>query len=311
MFGCGPVASAVRFPRNFDSPSSIAFVDDTAFVTNEDTITLFNSTNGKYEPVPSTTWYHVDTPDQVVTVGQYAWVANLNGGMLTEFGPDSGHFVRTVNPKKSNFQFGGYLVPNNIHLWYLCLTNNSLIELNGISGKVIRRIPLPPITDPGYIALVDNHVWVASETSNALLELNASSGHLTRSLVADYKGGTFSMTVYDGDVWVDGGMVVEELNGDTGAPIRTVRAVDDDLGGGFGISGGGGSIWVLNENRNLLTELDASNGSLVRIVTEKVGRFSNPRDVAYRNGDVWIVNSGSNSVSEIDAANGKLLRYLW
>ena len=55
---------------------------------------------------------------------------------------------------------------------------------------------------------------------------------------------------------------------------------------------------------------DASNGSLVRIVTEKVGRFSNPRDVAYRNGDVWIVNSGI-TVSEIDTANGKLLRYLW
>jgi outer membrane protein assembly factor BamB len=60
--------------------------------------------------------------------------------------------------------------------------------------------------------------------------------------------------------------------------------------------------------KSSLTELDASNGHLVRVLTKAEGEFSNPNDVVYRDGEVWVVNGASNSVSEIDATNGTLLR---
>jgi hypothetical protein len=82
------------------------------------------------------------------------------------------------------------------------------------------------------------------------------------------------------------------------------------LTGVVNIASGGGDIWVANWRKNVLAELDASNGKLVRLIRKSEGDLSAPIDVDYRNGDVWVVNEDGNSVSEIDAANGKLIRNL-
>ena len=311
-FELGFSASAVTFPKHFNAPTSIAFVGNSAFVTDEDTLTLFNASSKTFESVPPTTWFYVSLPIQVVAIGRYAWVVNQTAGTISEFGPDSGHFIRTVNPKKSTFPIGGYLTKFQGSLWYLCETNDSIIELNGTSGKILRRIPLPEseIANPDLIALVRGRICVTSFTTNTVLELNISTGHLIKSMTAVYKGGTFSLTVNDSDLWVDGGKVVEELNGANGAEQRVISASDDFLGGGISISAGGGHIWVLNGGGDSLTELDSSDGSLVRVISKSVGKFANPEDVVYRDGYVWVVNNGSNSVSELDAVNGKFIRNL-
>jgi outer membrane protein assembly factor BamB len=301
-------ASAVTRPAHFQAPRSIAFVGDNAVVTNTDMLTLFNAVTKKFEYVPPNNWYHLNVPAQVVSFGHYAWVVNEDG-TISEYGPDSSHFVRVVTPRKAFLIFGGDLVTYKDSLWYLCQSNDSLIKMNGDSGKVIRRIPLPSqITNPNLFAFVKGHIWVTSLNTNTVVELNRASGRLITSLTTDSKYGTSSLTVNRDDLWIDGGNVVEELNGSSGAVIRQIRARADHLHDGVSITAGGGDIWVLSLVKSSLTELDASNGHLVRVLTKAEGEFSNPNDVVYRDGEVWVVNGASNSVSEIDATNGTLLR---
>ena len=61
---------------------------------------------------------------------------------------------------------------------------------------------------------------------------------------------------------------------------------------------------------NSVTELNASNGSLVRVLSAGSYAFNGPDDIADDGTHVWVANYDGKSVTELNASNGSLVRVL-
>lgn len=78
----------------------------------------------------------------------------------------------------------------------------------------------------------------------------------------------------------------------------------------FGMVVSGGHIWVANGGGNSVTELNTSDGSLVRTIRSPADYLKEPTDIASSGADLWVLNEGDKSVTELSAANGSLVRVL-
>jgi prepilin-type N-terminal cleavage/methylation domain-containing protein len=70
-----------------------------------------------------------------------------------------------------------------------------------------------------------------------------------------------------------------------------------------GVAVDGTHVWVANIYDNTVTELNASDGSLVRTITVGTGPYGITADGTH----VWVANTGDNTVTEIDAATGAVI----
>ena len=57
-----------------------------------------------------------------------------------------------------------------------------------------------------------------------------------------------------------------------------------------------------------VTEVNASTGAAVRVISEPTGRFELPDALALRGDDLFVANLGS--VTEVDASTGSLVRVI-
>lgn len=61
-------------------------------------------------------------------------------------------------------------------------------------------------------------------------------------------------------------------------------------------------VWIANSYTGTITQLDASNGSLVRIIRARKNGLDLPGRVVVGGKKVWIANSGNDSVTELNAS---------
>jgi streptogramin lyase len=79
--------------------------------------------------------------------------------------------------------------------------------------------------------------------------------------------------------------------------------------GPTGVLAAGGHVWVTNVVNSTVTELDASNGSVLQVVgTSKQDEFATPIAIAVSNGVLWVANFEGNSASEIDGQSGSFVK---
>jgi uncharacterized caspase-like protein/outer membrane lipoprotein-sorting protein len=76
------------------------------------------------------------------------------------------------------------------------------------------------------------------------------------------------------------------------------------------IAADGAHIWVVNPGSNSVTDLNASDGSLLKTLSAASYGFSNPDAIASDGTHVWVANSGSNSVTELNASDGSRVQTL-
>jgi serine/threonine-protein kinase len=69
----------------------------------------------------------------------------------------------------------------------------------------------------------------------------------------------------------------------------------------------GDRIWVIN-NSGSVTELKATDGSLIQTLSGYIYGFKEPSGIAVADGHVWITNYTGNSVTELNADNGSWIR---
>jgi DNA-binding beta-propeller fold protein YncE len=69
----------------------------------------------------------------------------------------------------------------------------------------------------------------------------------------------------------------------------------------------GTHVWVANYEGNSVTELNASNGSLLRVINATADGFNFPTSVAVSGTHVWVTNQYGSSVTELNASNGSLV----
>jgi hypothetical protein len=66
----------------------------------------------------------------------------------------------------------------------------------------------------------------------------------------------------------------------------------------------GTHIWVVSYDSNLVTELNAADGSWVRTLSGGNYGFNHPTGVAADRTHIWVANAGGNSVTELNASDG-------
>jgi DNA-binding beta-propeller fold protein YncE len=67
-------------------------------------------------------------------------------------------------------------------------------------------------------------------------------------------------------------------------------------------------IWVANFGDNTITELNATNGSLIRVIRKLSYKIDGPSALVINGHDLWVTNSHGNSVTELNTENGALIR---
>jgi hypothetical protein len=115
---------------------------------------------------------------------------------------------------------------------------------------------------------------------------------------------------------------VTQINAATDKIVRTVGSAADRFRGTIqSIDSDGTHVWIVNgsvsyrggRRGDSVTELNASNGSLVRVIQLHGGIYADPVGVVSNGVDVWVTNTGGGrygigSVIELNAASGAVVR---
>jgi hypothetical protein len=72
----------------------------------------------------------------------------------------------------------------------------------------------------------------------------------------------------------------------------------------------GTHLWVTNAGGNSVTEINAGNGSVVRVLSASAYGFNAPYAIAFDGTRLWVTNAEGNSVTEINASNGSVVQVL-
>jgi len=262
------------------------------------------------------------------------WLMALN--VPLDSGWHRGKLPATTNGHVMNMNLPGLLSRKTVLLASILALGSTLCVPSISSASGSTKL----FYSPGEIVISEGQVWVANVGTNpsaygsategyfSLTELNASNGSFVRFVNADADGisSPDGITVSGGHLWVANGLggSVTELNATDGSLVRVVSSSADKMSGPAGIAVSEGHVWVGNttaDNGSVrgssLTELNASNGSLVRIVNSSADKFSYPDSIAVSGGHVWVVNatadngnaSGS-SLTELNASNGSLVKVI-
>jgi hypothetical protein len=163
-------------------------------------------------------------------------------------------------------------------------------------------------------------IWVADAGSSSLTELNASTGVWVRTLPGSRLGLDFptQIAAYGNYLWVvsqsqqpNATWTLIQLDAATGTRLRTLKW--DGVANLGGVAIDGSDLWVTGDGFGNVTELDASTGAVIRVVSSLDFGFFTPGTVAADGPDIWVASQddGSttkDSVTELDAATGKILR---
>jgi hypothetical protein len=267
-------------------------------------------------------------------------------GTVTELNATTGALVRTVSLKNHGIT-GLSAVSADAHdVWVVADGGSRIAELSSTTGKVVlvRRGRQRDDMSSG-IALRANRVWIASpEISNGVIERNARTGlkvrTVTPTVMEAQPGGGPKVTTFLGpqyvavdshSVWAaNQGSVkvklvagsVTQINAVTGKVVRSIDTAADRFWGTIScIMSDGTHVWIVNGTNDYrgrmhgdtVTELNASNGSLVRVILLHHGIYSEPVGLVSNGTDVWVTDigggkDGNSSVLELSASTGAVVR---
>ncbi len=268
-----------------------------------------------------------------------------NYGMVTELNAATGALVRTINLKKHGVTGLSAVSVDAQHVWVTADGGDQVAELSKTTGQVVRvfRGRYKSVESSG-IASDGVHVWIPNpEGSQGMVERSAVTGVKLRTISpwameTSPDGGNISqiylgpryVTVDAHNVWTgnDQGTSfkqsgsVTQIDAITGKVVRTIGPPADHFFGVIrDIVSDGAHVWVANgtmstrngQRGDTVTELNASNGSLVRVVRLHNGIYSDPVGLASNGIDVWVTDQGGGvegigSVIELNASTGSVVR---
>jgi len=270
-----------------------------------------------------------------------------NYGMVTELNATTGDLVRTVNLKKHGVTGLSGASADAAHVWVSADGGEQVAELSNATGKVVHVYRgRQKFVQPSGIATDGRHVWIPSlESGEGMVERSAVTGAEIRTITPLVKevppeGGIEDpiylmprfVTVDAHYVWTGNEQgtsfkqlgSVTQIDAATGKIVRTIgTAVDRFFGNIQSIVSDGTHVWVVNgsvytrggRRGDSVTELNASNGSLVRVVLLRNGIYSDPVGLVSNGVDVWVTDQGGGtdgigSVMELNASTGTVVRVI-
>ena len=231
------------------------------------------------------------------------------------------------------FHGDGNIVSNGADVWLLN-SANSVVELSAATGGLVRVIygtghefdePVAMAEDGVHLWVLNAWVTTSQSYGGSIAEINVSDGRLVRLIHgSNYEFADPRGIASDGvHVWVTNpcdirspstGCLpgsVTEISAVTGRLIRVISGSTFEFGTPMGIAVSGGHVWVTNGNGNSVTELSASDGSLVKVINA-VGPWSydTPWGMGADRDHVWVGNSSSHSITEINSSTGRIVRVI-
>ena len=187
---------------------------------------------------------------------------------------------------------------------------------------------------PDAFAFDSAHVWVANFGGNSVTEMDANTGAFVRTLSGPAYG-------FDEPSWIDddgthlwvtnyGGNSITELNASDGSFVATINNPSDDLDDPTQVTEDGSHLWVVNQQSpgstsqtatvaGSVTELNASDGSLITVLSGSGYDFDYPYALTVDGANIWVASAGPRfwnpnanvppnvvSVEEISAADGSV-----
>jgi DNA-binding beta-propeller fold protein YncE len=225
----------------------------------------------------------------------------------------------------------------------------AVVAVAAVAGTtVLPRIIAAPNPDAGYTItsrLVTSALAAKNGTSaiaadgarlwaidgNSVEQLNASNGSVIRTLSGSkYQfGQPTGIAAYGAHVWVTNGRSLTEVNASDGAVTRVLSSGKYARIQPTGIADDGTHLWVtspagdwddpaispdglpLDHGSGSVTELSASNGSVIRTLSGSKYQFNQPPGITADGTHVWVTNLDYGRwVIELNASDGSVIRTL-
>ncbi len=309
-------------------------------------VTELNAKTGALVRVIDATSDAFHHPDGIAVQGSHVWVTNGNEefGMgtsnyplakyssVTELNAKTGALVRVIDVNTDRLLQPGPVAISGSHVWVLNANSaqsatstpmNALIELNASNGSLVHifKTNVDGLYGPLNLTASRSDVWVsnANRFEDSLTEINSTTGALVRvirpttgELLAPY-----GIAVSGAHVWIanirQSDNSVTELRASNGSFVRNIKARAGKFNGLLGIAAEGSHVWVTNGNgyesggnTNSVSELNATTGSLVRVIKAKTDGLYGPTAIVANDSKLWILNISS--VTELNAGSGSLVR---
>jgi len=274
-------------------PESIVYNAGHLWVISNASVAELNASDGALVRVMRAKSYDFDFDSGPIDFsGQNAWVLNAHNESVTELDAKSGGLIRVVHlhikalskltPDMFYSPLDMAISGSRVLVSDLTVTGNQIIELNTVSGSVIRVIEAgngPWRNTRGILAADGDHVWITGDGFGQLVNLDSQSGSVIR--VIKHKvpvvGYVTAMIVAGSHLWItneDNTGSVTELNANTGAVIRTMkdtyyRLTKTQMGHSHGgaaftaVATTRSRVWVVNQFGSVM-EWNSSNGSFIR-----------------------------------------------
>ncbi len=268
------VISLTHLTGALRAPNAIAARGSHVWIADLHSIIELDASSGKVVRVinAKARFHAFESPaalEAIAVSGAHVWVANLN--TVIELSASNGSVLRVIRAKADRFNQPLEIVASGGRVWVINnVAGDSVSELNAVNGSLIRVInPGADLFTQFGMAASGSHLFVTNWQRHSIIEINAANGSLAhiinlRSISGDPSPKTIAFD--DGHLWVTNDNSVLEITAAKGTLVRALRNPADGFDDPAAIYGNGAYVWVANSQGNSVTELKASNGSLVRVI---------------------------------------------
>jgi hypothetical protein len=172
------VASLTSGPYGIDAPTAIAASGPDIFVANSvKSISEINASTRQLVRIVFGSQYHFSKPVAITVVGGRVLVLNAgtSAGSITEFDAHNGLLLKTISGPRFAFEDPAAFATNDQDVYVADKGNNSVTEVDIVTGHLIDVISQSGLSEPDGIAVEDGRVWVADSHDNAASEINAAN----------------------------------------------------------------------------------------------------------------------------------------
>ncbi|MGB8179158.1 MAG: hypothetical protein WCF63_03235 [Acidimicrobiales bacterium] len=203
------MASLTSGPYGIDAPSAIATNGPDIFVANSvQSISEVNASTRQLVRIVFGSAYHFSKPVAITVAGGRVLVLNAGSGVgsITEFSAQNGLPLTNISGSQFAFDDPVAFATNGPDVYVADKGNNSVTEVNMVTGQLIDVISQQGLSQPDGIAIEDGRVWVADSQSNAATEINAANDAVLATFTdteAKYGFGDPSTVIADaGNVYI-------------------------------------------------------------------------------------------------------------
>ncbi|HUC95904.1 MAG TPA: hypothetical protein VMR76_03030 [Candidatus Saccharimonadia bacterium] len=278
-------------------------------------LTEINQANGKIIRTILSPRYGFKEMGALAYDGTNIWVVNTGNNSITQINASTGALKRFINSPSYGFRGPAALAYDGTNIWVVNSGNKSITQINASTGKLYKISKYPnQLNVPDSIAYVNKHMWVANYQSNTITEINAATDSVVRIISSPYDDldGPSSIKYYSNHLWIanhGGNNTVTELNASNGSLVRVINGPSYKFDGPFDITSDGAHIWITNAGYyngatkkfaggNSVSELNASNGSLVRVINGPSYKFDGPTSITYASSHLWVTNYNMGTITE-------------